>query len=74
MDWIPVEEKLPEKDGWYIISLGDAWTEDGFGAVTGKRKSYDSDVRMAKYTNGHFSVGMVAAWMEKPKPYTGEKK
>lgn len=53
--WIPVYEKLPEQEGWYLISLGD--------------KTYGgADVDM--YCKGWVKYGThVLAWMPLPEPY-----
>lgn len=53
--WIPVSERLPERDGWYLISLGDKT----YGGV---------DVDM--YCKGWVKYGThVLAWMPLPEPY-----
>lgn len=56
--WIPVSERLPERDGWYLISLGD--------------KTYGgADVDM--YCKGWVKYGThVLAWMPLPKPYEAD--
>lgn len=53
--WIPVSERLPERDGWYLISLGD--------------KTYGgADIDM--YCKGWVKYGThVLAWMPLPEPY-----
>lgn len=53
--WIPVSERLPERDGWYLISLGD--------------KTYGgADIDM--YCKGWVKYGThVLAWMSLPEPY-----
>lgn len=71
-DWIPVKEKLPEKEGYYLISLGNEWDDNGFGKVNPKKKVYRSSVRISHYEDGKFYYGMVAAWMPVPYPYRGE--
>ena len=75
-EWIPVTERLPEKEGWYLISMGDEWDEDKtnnlmLGRVKDPKKIYPSNVRISKFEDGHFYHGMVAAWQEVPKPYFG---
>lgn len=53
--WIPVEERLPEKDGWYF----------GSKVLEGVRTQ-----NIFWYEDGAFStLGKVEAWMELPKPY-----
>ena len=53
--WIPVYEKLPKQEGWYLISLGG--------------KTYGgADVDM--YCKGWVKYGThVLAWMPLPEPY-----
>ena len=57
--WIPVYEKLPEQEGWYLISLGD--------------KTYGgADVDM--YCKGWVKYGThVLAWLPLPEPYEERK-
>ena len=71
-EWIPCKERLPEQDGWYLVSLGNEWTKDGFGDIHGEGKIYDSDVRLSEFRDGKWYHGMVAAWMPKPGPYKEE--
>lgn len=53
--WIPVSERLPEREGWYLISLG----EKTYGGA---------DVDM--YCKGWVKYGThVIAWMPLPEPY-----
>ena len=54
--WIPCSERLPEREGWYLTSLGD--------------KTYGgADVDM--YCKGWDKYGThVLAWMPLPQPYT----
>ncbi len=72
-DWIPVTERLP-KDGWYLVSLGDAWSGkgDSTGRVVDPNHIYPSSVRISQMKNGYFYHGMVAAWMPLPEAYKGE--
>ena len=53
--WIPISERLPEREGWYLTSLGD--------------KTYGgADVDM--YCKGWVKYGThVLAWMPLPEPY-----
>lgn len=54
--WIPCSERLPEREGWYLTSLGDKT----YGGV---------DVDM--YCKGWVIYGThVLAWMPLPQPYT----
>jgi len=56
--WIPCSERFPEREGWYLISLGD--------------KTYGgADVDM--YCDGWVKYGThVLAWMPLPEPYKAE--
>lgn len=56
--WIPCSERLPEQEGWYLISLGD--------------KTYGgADVDM--YCKGWVKYGThVLAWMPLPQAYKAE--
>lgn len=57
-EWIPVEERLPEKDGWYF----------GSKVLEGVRVQ-----NIFWYEDGAFStLGKVEAWMELPEPYRKE--
>lgn len=57
--WIPVSEKLPDKEGKYLVTLK-RWnivTIANFKNVMGYK---------------HFDNGYVIAWQPLPKPYKGE--
>ena len=56
--WIPCSERMPEREGWYLTSLGD--------------KTYGgADVDM--YCKGWVKYGThVLAWMPLPQPYKAE--
>lgn len=64
-EWIPVSERLPEKDGYYICSLTDL-------------KYYNSFIKLMifnadnKIFESFYDVGGyydILAWMELPTPY-----
>ena len=63
-NWIPVEEKLPEKDGWYLVTTRD-WV------------NINSDDTQLVVTTRHFDKDgggfdhWVTAWLPLPEPYTG---
>lgn len=60
--WISVSDRLPEEDGYYIVtdnSGGAAWVVYSFFC------RMDDGEPWWEYTN-------VTAWMEKPSPYQGE--
>ena len=71
-DWISIRDKLPDKDGWYLISMGNEWDGNNLGKVNPEKKIYPSNVRISKFYNGQFYHGMVAAWMPIPEPFRGE--
>lgn len=59
--WIPVSEKLPEKDGYYLI------TRLNYGEAVTDKRSFN---RRNGY--GSFVCNNVTAWKEMPKPYESE--
>lgn len=61
--WIPVSERLPEKNGVYIVSYEDAvtWLE----WFNGKWFFYPSNPAREE-------TGTITAWMPLPEPYRGE--
>ena len=62
--WIPCKERLPEKDGKYLVTVDIKWT------------GTDLDFRpiVARFTNGVWMTYFfdVIAWMPLPAPYKGE--
>lgn len=56
--WIPCSERLPEKEGKYLVTL-DKWNIVSF-----------ADFKNIKY-NPHFNAPVIA-WMPLPEPYKGE--
>lgn len=63
INWVSVEEREPEKDGVYFVT-------------TINLKSGERLVKRSGYTNGHWVVNNVAAWMPEitVEPYMGETK
>lgn len=59
--WIPVSERLPEKDGYYLI------TRLNYGEAVTDKRSFN---RRNGY--GSFVCNNVTAWKEMPKPYESE--
>lgn len=55
--WIPVTEKLPDKDGYYIVTTNEIYTDQIF---------YSKD--RGWYTNKETRI--VVAWMPRLQPYT----
>lgn len=60
--WIPVSERLPEKDGYYLI------TRLNYGEAVTDKRSFN---RRNGY--GSFVCNNVTAWKEMPKPYESEE-
>ena len=64
--WIPVDERLPEKDGWYLCTLD--------GLACGEEQSF---VTMCEFTNGAwdeaYDDGVIIAWQPLPEPYKTNK-
>jgi len=59
--WIPVTDRLPEKDGLYIVTMhGDCWGEPDEIATSS-----------CDFCDGKFGEFGVIAWMEFPKKYEG---
>ena len=57
--WIPCSERLPEDEGYYLVTLGD----DGFP---------DRDVEIVAMQDGDWDwnpIEQVMAWMPLPEPY-----
>lgn len=85
--WIPVSERLPDKDGWYICSLKDErvnslyWDNRRAIWVDNVRKyMFDLYTIRSKLTNKEIGMeqeavywdGWVTAWMPLPEPYREE--
>lgn len=63
--WIPVSERLPEKSGYYIVSLNDA--VDSYASFgNGKWYYVAFDLVLKEYREHE-----VIAWRPLPKPYMG---
>ena len=65
--WIPVSERLPEKDGFYITTMD--------GEVVGQEESF---VGLAEFENGKWiddeeDYKCVIAWRPLPDPYRPER-
>ena len=52
--WISCSERLPEKNGGYLCSLGDD----------------THSIEVDTFTDDHFEIYNVIAWMPLPEPYT----
>lgn len=77
MEWISVEDRLPEQDGWYLVFAPGYW---------GKRQSYGIDgMACSNFKHNykdHWGIerkssrgwsGIVTHWMPLPEPPKGEK-
>ena len=58
--WIPVSERLPEEQGWYLVTI-----------KSGDNYYLDTDIYNTLYKNG-FRTQNVIAWMPLPEPYKSE--
>lgn len=77
--WIPVSEKLPEKDGYYLttfVSFGSILLVDviSFAKNLKNVDHYDFDKAEPGWYNydseyGYYKVNSVIAWMPLPEPY-----
>lgn len=69
--WIPVTERLPEKEGFYLVTL-----EHKYGDETNIRffKNYETNIRFFKCESGErywskWGNETITAWMPLPEPY-----
>lgn len=72
--WIPCDERLPEKDGDYLVSLVNCHVKI-FGYTTKNKDKFSKGFYLL--TSDLFAlppVDPVIAWMPLPKPYEGERK
>ena len=68
-EWIPVSERLPEKNGVYIV------TEKRFSMDKSLSDKYDIIVEPVEYSNGKWwraNFYKIIAWMPLPEPYKEE--
>lgn len=61
--WIPCSERLPEKEGWYLISVKTGNVTKAFYRVAPIKQG-------GCYWRGH--ITKPTAWMELPEPWKGE--
>lgn len=61
MEWIPVEERLPEECKEYLVTA--------ISRITGEENVY---IDLFIPTDNRFCVSNVIAWAEMPKPYSPE--
>lgn len=57
--WIPVTERLPEEEGWYLVTR--MWANEKTPKIVTEWWFAD--------TKNWATMGKVLAWMELPKPY-----
>ena len=73
--WIPVSERLPGKDGHYLV-----YAPKYRGGSSSAKEYYDG-VMFSRFNNGKWSIehgyyerkNCVIAWMPLPEPYKGAK-
>ena len=63
MKWIPVTERLPQKDGLYLVTYTHYFPLDDKSEDYVDIRAYSGDGRWA-WKNSH-----IKAWMYLPKPY-----
>lgn len=66
--WIPVSEKLPDKEGYYLCSVRYMYPPYNF--FEPEKVKYMDDVTIQKF-DGEFNIE-VKAWMSLPEPYEAE--
>lgn len=64
MKWIPVTEKLPEKNGFYLVTVKSRWLNEGTIEVAIAHRSKKNTWDMP---------GKIFAWMPLPEPYKEEQ-
>lgn len=57
--WIPVSERLPEDEGWYLV------TDDSGGVRWLNVEYYDPEIRLEPF----YTIQNPVAWMPLPEPY-----
>ena len=62
-DWIPVEERLPEEDGFYLATLD--------GEICGKEEAFTglAEFEHGKWIDDEEGYKCVLAWQPLPEPY-----
>lgn len=60
--WIPVNERLPDKDGFYLVTVN-------YGGVAWVHESY---FMQCNSRDVHWDYSDVTAWMPMPEHYKGE--
>lgn len=64
--WIPVEERLPESDGFYLATLD--------GEICGQKEAFAglAEFEHGKWIDNEEGYKCVLAWQPLPEPYKGE--
>lgn len=64
--WIPVEERLPESDGFYLATLD--------GEICGQEEAFAglAEFEHGKWIDDEEGYKCVLAWQPLPNPYKGE--
>lgn len=85
--WIPCNERPPERYGWYLCTLKDGrvncyyWDNKGKWVDNGKKHFFDLYNIRSRYTGEEIDpeqegsvywTDWVIAWMDLPEPYQGE--
>lgn len=60
-DWIPASERLPEDEGWYLV------TDDSGGVLWLEVEHYDPEIGLEPLC----TIQNPVAWMPMPEPYNG---
>lgn len=65
--WIPVEERLPEKDGFYLVTMD--------GEIAGEDKPFTglTEFENGKWLDDEDDYQCVLAWQPLPEPYRLKK-
>jgi len=66
-EWIPVSERLPEKNGSYLVQVA---SSDGTATITFMMVEHYSEDEMWLHCDN--KRRKVVAWMPLPEPYKGE--
>lgn len=71
--WIPVKERLPEREGRYLVTFGNPRNVGLVGYGTCRRDLFGREIGFGWYDlheAEYFSIDAVIAWMPLPEPYS----